>query len=330
MHSLKPFCRSSAVIATASRRTGGAFGGGASSSATGRRSSARASSAPATTVDTSSGERGAAASAPSAPSTADASIERAMTREPRWWKTDWTLIADEDGDGIPDASDNCPHVANPDQSDLDGDGIGDVCDPSPLGPAFVGIVSSASTVSSPASPSGFAPGEPILITARVTFSPILNSSGQPVPYYVVKPNQYNLLFMVDGVAGADRIPEGPPLFLADPSIPGLDCDESTVDHVCSDLALITNTARTFTRVVDLTDWYTKLTLGRHSVGFDYINFAKDPEARPNGGCATAECIAWADEQWALTYDARRSRAKAVRERLPPLGSDTPSLPHHRR
>ncbi|HOW73879.1 MAG TPA: SUMF1/EgtB/PvdO family nonheme iron enzyme [Phycisphaerae bacterium] len=34
---------------------------------------------------------------------------------------------DIDGDGIPDTSDNCPNVANPDQSDCDHDGKGDVC-----------------------------------------------------------------------------------------------------------------------------------------------------------------------------------------------------------
>ena len=45
---------------------------------------------------------------------------------------------DCDGDGIPDASDNCPTVFNPirpvdggKQADADGDGIGDACDPSP-------------------------------------------------------------------------------------------------------------------------------------------------------------------------------------------------------
>ena len=47
--------------------------------------------------------------------------------------------ADSDGDGIPDAMDNCPHVFNPVrpmdngvQPDADGDGKGDACDPCPL------------------------------------------------------------------------------------------------------------------------------------------------------------------------------------------------------
>lgn len=38
-------------------------------------------------------------------------------------------FADSDGDGVPDASDNCPGVANPGQADCDGDGTGDACDP---------------------------------------------------------------------------------------------------------------------------------------------------------------------------------------------------------
>jgi hypothetical protein len=38
---------------------------------------------------------------------------------------------DLDGDGIANASDNCPHTFNPDQHDEDGDGVGDVCDNCP-------------------------------------------------------------------------------------------------------------------------------------------------------------------------------------------------------
>src|SRR2546428_557818 len=41
--------------------------------------------------------------------------------------------ADSDGDGVPDASDNCPSTYNANQADADGDGIGDVCDSSPNG-----------------------------------------------------------------------------------------------------------------------------------------------------------------------------------------------------
>ncbi|MEY4119151.1 MAG: hypothetical protein RLZZ116_2479 [Planctomycetota bacterium] len=38
------------------------------------------------------------------------------------------LAQDADADGVPDASDNCPLVANPSQTDCNGNGAGDACD----------------------------------------------------------------------------------------------------------------------------------------------------------------------------------------------------------
>lgn len=40
---------------------------------------------------------------------------------------------DSDGDGVPNASDNCPTVANASQQDADHDGVGDACDPQTCG-----------------------------------------------------------------------------------------------------------------------------------------------------------------------------------------------------
>jgi len=53
--------------------------------------------------------------------TADAGADAAIDANP----------SDRDGDGVPNATDNCPDVANADQGDEDTDGLGDVCDPCP-------------------------------------------------------------------------------------------------------------------------------------------------------------------------------------------------------
>ena len=46
------------------------------------------------------------------------------------------LDSDDDGDGVPDALDNCPLVQNADQADMDDDGLGNVCDSDVDGDGF--------------------------------------------------------------------------------------------------------------------------------------------------------------------------------------------------
>jgi hypothetical protein len=50
--------------------------------------------------------------------------------------------ADLDGDGIADASDNCPSNPNPHQEDSDADTAGDVCDPDTINALLEGVAAS--------------------------------------------------------------------------------------------------------------------------------------------------------------------------------------------
>ncbi|HVX40189.1 MAG TPA: PKD domain-containing protein [Gemmatimonadaceae bacterium] len=72
---------------------------------------------------------------------------------PGHWRPDFLVtsvaVADQDGDGVPDATDNCPTVSNADQADANGNGVGDACESAPtvqLSPAgYVGAPGSQAT-----------------------------------------------------------------------------------------------------------------------------------------------------------------------------------------
>jgi hypothetical protein len=62
---------------------------------------------------------------------------------------DETEDADDDGDGVPDASDNCNVLENPDQADLDGDDQGDACDADDDGDTVVDASDNCARVANP-------------------------------------------------------------------------------------------------------------------------------------------------------------------------------------
>jgi hypothetical protein len=96
--------------------------------------------------------------------------------------------------------------------------------------------------------------------------------GASEPYFVLPPNQFNVILTVKDSAGheveATQIPEGPPI-----SIPG-------------DLVSIpAGSTQTFSTDIDLTLWYPNLVPGTYTVTATYVNFVKDPELQPDGTCA---------------------------------------------
>jgi hypothetical protein len=147
-------------------------------------------------------------------------------------------IADRDGDGIPDAVDNCPDQFNPDQVN--------VCSNSP------GAITADATIS-PTPPTG-----PIDVVATFTFT-----TGAPGTY-VVRPNPLNVICRVTNNVTLQElqwqtVPEGFPIVLSTSS---------------GDLASLP--ASPFVTTFNLRDWYPILAPGSYTVVCTYVNFAHIP------------------------------------------------------
>ncbi len=84
---------------------------------------------------------------------------------------------ERDGDGVPDALDNCPGTANPDQSDTDHDGTGDACDGTPVGTIAPTLVVPAAFAVDATGPAG----------AIVPFTATATDDLDPAPSVVCTP-----------------------------------------------------------------------------------------------------------------------------------------------
>jgi uncharacterized repeat protein (TIGR01451 family) len=150
-------------------------------------------------------------------------------------------IADRDGDGVPDAVDNCPDAYNPDQAD--------VCHNSPNAVAAYAAIPGSTAITGP-----------LLVNFTVTFD------GGTNGIYVLPANLFNSICRVTNNAtglqlSQGGVPEGPPINLS----------------VNGDLVFVpAGSSQQFTTTFDLRLFYPNIVAGSYTVNCDHVNFAHIP------------------------------------------------------
>ncbi len=81
---------------------------------------------------------------------------------------------DSDEDGVVDASDNCPQVANASQANVDGDGLGDPCDPDQMPELQLATLL----------PTEAGAGDPVLLAANVFNNGVLAAAASQVRFHL--------------------------------------------------------------------------------------------------------------------------------------------------
>ncbi|MDP6944895.1 MAG: lamin tail domain-containing protein, partial [Myxococcota bacterium] len=148
-----------------------------------------------------------------------------------------TLSPDEDADGVPDAVDVCPQVADPAQLDTDGDGLGDACDTPVCGNGAVeadeacddGNPFSGDGCSSTCLPSLAVPGDLVITEIMQNPDASYDGDGEWFELFNASATTWNL-------AGWRVTDEGEDLFVVEVSLP-LEPGARVVFGRSSDLAV---------------------------------------------------------------------------------------------
>ena len=178
-----------------------------------------------------------------------------------------------DYDGVPDATDNCPDVANSDQKDSDDDGVGDACDNC----RFVANSNQLDSDQDLLGDACDADIDTVLTTPATTFYPgtdfwvqatIKNDTGQPIQ--TIRPDCYNTYWAIPGAR---------PLCRRGPAY-GIPKDLVTIPT--GDIYIVTCNINEMFEVDSFPS-------GESSLQVAYENYIRDPDYNPNDCSEDNDC-----------------------------------------